>query len=133
MELMTCTELSLSPLETVDIDFPDLTDGQSAPDRETAGLKDDQYLKAQVKLCRIKYTVTRAISEYRAASTDEIYPFINPCIQELRQWRAEFQASLTLADDGSFTDNVLAIPAMRTIASLLLRYNQVKSCFLIGI
>lgn len=127
MELMTCTELSLRPtcgFGDRRLGFPDNTQ-LSFQDRED--FSDPQYLTAQVKLCRIKYHVLETICELRSGSLEEAYGLINPCLHSLDQWREEFQSlSLSFHETGIFSTMTLGHPSMRTIASLILRYNQVR-------
>ena len=127
MELMTCTELSLRPafgLDETHLGFLDNTQ-LSTQDRED--FSEPQYLTAQVKLCRIKYRVLEAVSELRSGSREEAYGLINPCLQSLKNWREEFQSlSLDFCEAGRFSTSTLGDRSIRTIASLILRYNQVR-------
>lgn len=127
MELMTCTELSLRPtcgFDDMRLGFPDNAQ-LSAQDRED--FSDPQYLTAQVKLCRIKYRILETVCELRSGSREEAYGLIHPCLHSLNHWREEFQSlSLSFHETGRFSTSTLGHPSMRTIASLFLRYNQVR-------
>ncbi|KAE8132756.1 hypothetical protein BDV38DRAFT_274869 [Aspergillus pseudotamarii] len=128
MDMMTCTELSLAPERGFNgnsLEFPDNL--QLSPD-EIRDFSDPQYFTAQIKLCRIKYRVIQTISNLRLGDTYETNTLINPCLQALHQWRMEFQPCLDFTENGRFSDATLAHPSMRTIASLLMRYNQ---CFIL--
>lgn len=127
MDLMTCTELSIAPTDGFDDDrvgFPD-NSSLSSTDASEA-FSDPQHLTAQVKLHRIKYRIIERISELRSGDADETHRLLAPCLEALRYWRLEFHASLEYAEDGGFAESTLASPEMRTIASILMRYNQVR-------
>lgn len=127
MDLMTCTELSIAPTDGFDDDrigFPD-SSSLSLMDAGEA-FSDPQYLTAQVKLHRIKYRIIERISKLRSGDADETRRLLAPCLEALRAWRLEFPASLEYAEDGGFAESTLARPEMRTIASILMRYNQVS-------
>lgn len=127
MDLMTCTELSIEPTDGFDDDrigFPDNSSLSSMEAREA--FSDPQYLTAQVELHRIKYRIIERISELRSGDADETHRLLAPCLEALRYWRLEFHASLEYAEDGGFAEITLARPEMRTIASILMRYNQVS-------
>ncbi|KGO75807.1 Pyruvate/Phosphoenolpyruvate kinase [Penicillium italicum] len=129
MDVMTCTELSLTPTHAFDedsIDFPDNSQ-LSADDAEE--FSDPQYLTAQVKLCRIKYQIIKQVFELRLGNAVEAQALIEPCLQALNNWRLEFSPTLVFAEEGGFSDETLAFLPMRTIASLLLRYNQSSNIF----
>ena len=125
MELMTCTELSLRPncgLENLHLDFPDNT---KLSVNDAQDFSDPQYLTAQIELCRIKYNVVRTICELRSGSLEEAYSLISPCLDSLRHWRAHFRTKLDFSEIAKFAGSTLTHPSMRTIASLVIRYNQV--------
>lgn len=128
MELMTCTELSLRPACGLDrgrcLELPS-SDHLSFDDK--ADFSEPQYLNAQIQLCRIKYRVTQAICELRSGSLEEAHNIINPCLEHLRQWRQKFDMlSLEFSESGKFSTSTLGHPQMRTIASIILRYNHVR-------
>lgn len=127
MDLMTCTELSIAPTDGFDDDrigFPDNSSLRSMDGSKA--FSDPQYLTAQVKLHRIKYRIIERISELRSGDADETRRLLDPCLEALRYWRLEFRTSLEYAEDGGFAESTLARPEMRTIASILMRYNQVS-------
>jgi hypothetical protein len=125
MDIMTCTELSLAPSHVQDDDTSATPDCIELSSGETEEFSDPRYLTAQVKLVRIKYHITKTISELRYGNAFEAHALIEPCLQILRDWKAEFLLSLEFKEDGTFAENTLSNPPLRTIASLLLRYNQV--------
>ncbi|KAJ5378609.1 hypothetical protein N7509_011728 [Penicillium cosmopolitanum] len=125
MDIMTCTELSLAPSQVLYDDTSATADCIELSSGETEEFSDPRYLTAQVKLVRIKYHITRTISELRYGNSLEAHALIEPCLQALRNWKAQFSLSLEFKEDGTFSENTLSNPPMRTIASLLLRYNQV--------
>ncbi|KAK4862345.1 hypothetical protein LT330_003483 [Penicillium expansum] len=128
MDIMTCTELSLTPAAAFDEDSIEFPDNSQLSAEDVEEFSDPQYLTAQVKLCRIKYQIIKKISELRFGNAVEAHALIEPCLQALNNWRLEFSPTLEFTSDGGFTDGTLAFPPMRTIASLLLRYNQ---CFIL--
>lgn len=127
MDIMTCTELSLTPAAAFDEDSVGFPDNSELSVRDAEEFSDPQYLTAQVKLCRIKYQILKKISELRFGNAVEAQALIEPCIHALKNWRLEFSPTLEFTEEGEFSDETLTLPPMRTIASLLLRYNQVRS------
>ncbi|KAK2596107.1 hypothetical protein QQS21_006454 [Conoideocrella luteorostrata] len=126
MELMTCTELSLKPAcgfgDNTSLAFPECTHLTA---EDMAEFSDPMYLTAQVKLCRIKSRVVETACELRSGSLEEAHGLITPCLQSLSQWREEFRSvSLSFLEAGQFSSATLAHPSMRTLASLIMRYNQ---------
>ncbi|QQK46722.1 Pyruvate/Phosphoenolpyruvate kinase [Penicillium digitatum] len=124
MDIMTCTELSLTPAAAFDEDSVGFPDNSELSVRDAEEFSDPQYLTAQVKLCRIKYQILKKISELRFGNAVEAQALIEPCIHALKNWRLEFSPTLEFTEEGEFSDETLTLPPMRTIASLLLRYNQ---------
>lgn len=125
MDIMTCTELSLAPCHVLEDDTKTFPSNVDLPPDEAEEFSDHRYLTAQVKLVRIKYHIIKTISELRYGNAFEARALIEPCLQTLQAWRAEFSLNLELEEDGGFSENTMSNPSMRTIASLLLRYNQV--------
>jgi hypothetical protein len=125
MDIMTCTELSLAPSCALNDDTSAIVECIGLPPGEAEEFSDSRYLTAQVKLVRIKSHITKTISELRYGSVFEAHEIIEPCLQTLRNWKAEFSFGLDFKEDGTFTEKAISSPPMRTIASLLLRYNQV--------
>lgn len=131
MDLMTCTELSIAPTDGFDDDRVGFPDNSSLSSMDASeAFSDPQHLTAQVKLHRIKYRIIERISELRSGDADETHRLLAPCLEALRYWRLEFHASLEYAEDGGFAESTLARPEMRTIASILMRYNQVRPSLL---
>lgn len=126
MDIMTCTELSISPAFSFHDEICDLPGTTELSSDASAEFSDPQYLTAQIKLVRIKYHITKTISELRYGNGTEIETLIQPCIQSLMGWAGEFSLDLKCKEDGAFTEETLSKPAFRTIASILLRYNQVR-------
>ncbi|CAI7611447.1 unnamed protein product [Penicillium manginii] len=124
MDIMTCTELSLAPSCALNDDTSAIVECIGLPPGEAEEFSDSRYLTAQVKLVRIKSHITKTISELRYGSVFEAHEIIEPCLQTLRNWKAEFSFGLDFKEDGTFTEKAISSPPMRTIASLLLRYNQ---------
>ncbi|KAL4877966.1 hypothetical protein BJY04DRAFT_230241 [Aspergillus karnatakaensis] len=124
MDLMICTELSLTPTDTFHSDTAGLSASSSASAEARDAFSDPEFLTAQVKLYRIKYEIIRKISELRSGDSTEMYSLLNPCLDALRRWRLGFPHSLEYTANDGFSSSTLSCPEMRTIASLLLRYNQ---------
>lgn len=127
MDLMTCTELSLKPALGFDENSIEFPDNSQLSGEDAKEFSDPQYLTAQVKLCRIKYQIIEKISELRFGNAVEAQALIEPCLHALNNWSLEFSPTLEFTEEGGFSDETLVFPPMRTIASLLLRYNQVRS------
>ncbi|KAJ5083301.1 hypothetical protein N7456_012728 [Penicillium angulare] len=125
MDVMTCTELSLKPAHGLDENSIELPDDSQLSADDAEEFSDARYLTAQVKLCRIKYQITQKVSELRFGNAAEAQAFIDPCLQALKNWRLDFAPVLAFTEEGEFSHDTVAFPSMRTIASLLLRYNQV--------
>lgn len=124
MDLMTCTELSLAPACRIDdivLQLPDDSQLPTADDDFNAAL----YLTAQVNLCRLKHRTIETALDLRVGNIRDAYTLIEPCFQGLRQWKANFFPTLEFSEHTEFTNATLALPTMRTVASMLMRYNQV--------
>lgn len=126
MDANTSIELSLTPdraFHESQVGFPD-NFKLSAEDVQE--FSDPLYLTAQIKLCRIKYQIVQTVSQLRVGNADEARALIQPCLQSLKDWRLGFVPSLEFTEDGGFKVETLDFPPMRTLASLLLRHNQVR-------
>ncbi|KAE8401785.1 hypothetical protein BDV37DRAFT_253974 [Aspergillus pseudonomiae] len=128
MDVTTCIELSLEPACVFKEDSIGFPDSSQLSMEDAEEFSDPQYLTAQVKLCRIKYQIIRTVSELRFGNAVEAQALIGPCLQALNRWSLEFSPRLEFTEEGGFLDKTLAFPPMRTVASLLLRYNQ---CFIL--
>ncbi|OGM40377.1 hypothetical protein ABOM_010595 [Aspergillus bombycis] len=128
MDVTTCIELSLEPACVFKEDSIGFPDNSQLSEEDVEEFSDPQYLTAQVKLCRIKYQIIKTVSELRFGNAVEAQALIGPCLQALNHWSLEFSPRLEFTEEGGFLDKTLAFPPMRTVASLLLRYNQ---CFIL--
>lgn len=126
MDVTTCIELSLEPACVFKEDSIGFPDSSQLSMEDAEEFSDPQYLTAQVKLCRIKYQIIKTVSELRFGNAVEAQALIGPCLQALNRWSLEFSPRLEFTEQGGFLDNTLAFSPMRTVASLLLRYNQVR-------
>ncbi|KAJ6070522.1 hypothetical protein N7467_011841 [Penicillium canescens] len=127
MDLMTCTELSLPPtyrFEDTCLEFPDDTHLPSGRN----DFSDAIYLTAQIELCRLKHRIIETALELRIGNASDAHALVEPCFHLLHQWRTKFSPGLEFTEDIEFTQGTLALPEMRTVASMLMRYNQ---CFIL--
>ncbi|KAH8434480.1 fungal specific transcription factor domain-containing protein [Aspergillus melleus] len=124
MDVMTCIELSLTPSHASHEDGINLPDSSHLSAADAEQFSDPQYLTAQIKLCRIKFRIIRTVSELRFGDTAEAQALIEPCLQVLNNWRLELSPTLKFTEEGGFSDETLAFTPMRTVASLMLRFNQ---------
>lgn len=124
MDLMTCTELSLAPayrFEEIPLTLPD--DRQLVIGADE--FNDALYLTAQVNLCRLKHRIIETALQFRAGNASDAYTLIRPCFELLRAWKNDFSPILEFTENVEFTHATLALPAMRTVASMMMRSNQV--------
>ena len=127
MDVMTCIEISLTPSHAFHEDSINLPDSSHLSAADAEQFSDPQYLTAQIKLCRIKYRIIRTVSELRFGDAAEAQALIEPCLQDLNNWKLQLSPILKFTEEGGFSDETLAFTPMRTVASLVLRYNQVRS------
>ena len=85
-----------------------------------------QYLTAQSKLCLVKRRIDWTASRLRSDDSRDFQEILEPSMELLEQWRSELPPDMSFTFEDGIPLAMAELPAMRSLASLYLRYHQVR-------
>lgn len=127
IDTMTASELGLNPsfdLEDAETSLPSV-DELSPTNR--SDFAEFQILRAHIKLYSIKIAILKIAREYRVEGITNIQDVVRAPIDQLEKWRAELPIEYSFHFSQGIPPKMLELRAMRSLASVFLRYHQVSS------
>lgn len=110
--------------DSPELDHPD--DSLLLPE-EMQEFSAGQYLTAQSKLCLIKRRIDGASCRLRSDDSRDPQEILEPTLDLLEHWRSELPPDMSFTFEDGIPLAMAELPAMRSLASLYLRYHQVRN------
>ncbi|KAH8892981.1 hypothetical protein GQ53DRAFT_793732 [Thozetella sp. PMI_491] len=126
MDRMVAAELGVSPVQT-NIPEVQLPSSTHLLREDLPQFFDPHVLTAHTQLCEMKRRVANTVTGLlRNSNGYDIFGTLQPCLDELHQWRQRLPSHLEFCFDSGIPPTMRELPSARGVASLYLRYHQ---CF----
>ncbi|KAL2417445.1 hypothetical protein ABEF91_006508 [Exophiala dermatitidis] len=124
LDAMTAPEVRLKPtlrLDDVELALPA---DETLTRQDRSEFNDAQILAAHLKLCGIRSDIAEVAGRLQEDDFADYQRAVQVLLSRLQQWKTELPVQYRFEFDSGLPTAMLALPSMRSLASVYLRYHQ---------
>ena len=126
IDLMVCTELGVSPIHKNNNKRLELPSNNGVEEFQ-GQFFNAQLLKAQIELCQIRLQVIETVTtRLQKGALDRLRSVLSPCLTAINTWRKDLPLDLSFDFNEGIPQTLATSSLLRSVASLYLRYHQVR-------